>query len=118
MPITTNDILQIILIIVSTIALVFVLRWRRRSHARFMDEFAEREVCEHLKPAIDLLKSRGHRVERAGQRNANMPLEIYISPAFDPKAIAEELDLQSPVVVSQRNVLVCQADFCEIRPLG
>lgn len=118
MHITTNDILQIILIVVSTVALVFVLRWRKRSHAQFMDEFAEREVCEHLRPALELLKSRGHRVERAGQRNPNMPLEIYLSPPFDPKAIAEELELGEPVLVSQRNVLVCQEHFCEVRPLG
>lgn len=118
MAITTNDILQIILVIVATVALVFVLRWRKRSHAQFMDEFAGREVCEHLRPALDLLKSRGHRIVRAGQRNPHMPLEIHITPTFDCQALADELDLEEPVIVSERNALVCQEDFCEVRPLG
>lgn len=116
--ITRDDILQIILIIVSTVALVFVLRWRKRSHAKFMEEYAERELCEHLRPALELLRSRGHRVVRAGQQNPEMPLEIHLAPAFDPAAIAAELSLKKPVSVSPRNALVCKEDFCELRPAG
>jgi hypothetical protein len=114
---TTKDILQILLVIAAAIGLVLMLRWRRRGHARFMDEFAGQEVCEHLKPALDLLRSRGHHVVRAGQRSQYMPLEIYLAPVFDPQALADELGLDEPVIVSERRALVCQEDYCELRPL-
>jgi len=114
--ITNSEIFQLAGVIAAAIAMVFVVRWRRRSHQRFLEDFADEEVCEHLRGALDLLKSRGHRVLRAGQRNPDMPLEIHLVPAFDPRAIADELKLQPPVYVSERNVLYCREDACELHP--
>lgn len=113
---TNNDILLIVLVILAAIATPIVLRLRRRSHQRFMQEYSESEVCEHLRPAFELLQSRGHRVVRAGQRHPDLPLEIHVAPPFDPKAIAAELNLSEPVFVSERNVLYCKEDWCELHP--
>ncbi len=114
--ISTSDILQIVLVIAAVIALGIVIRLRHRSHARFLQDFADHEVCEHLKGALALLESRGHRVARAGQQNPELPLEIHLTPAFSPKAIFEELKLSAPVYVSERNVLFCRDDECELHP--
>jgi hypothetical protein len=111
-----NDIILIVLVVAAAISTPIVLRLRRRSHARFLQEFSDAEICEHLRPALELLRSRGHRVVRAGQVRANMPLEIHISPAFDPWRIADELKLGAPVHVSDRNVLYCREDWCELHP--
>ena len=103
-------------ILAAAVAMVFVVNWRRRSHREFLQQYAEREICPHLRPAFDLLQQRGHRVIRAGQYNPDMPLEIHIAPPFDPAALADELKLADPVFVSERNVLYCQEDWCELHP--
>ena len=96
--------------------MVVVVRLRRRSHARFLNEFSDHEVCPHLQAALALLKSRGHHVTLAGQRDPKMPLEIHLSPPFDPRKLADELKLADPVFVSDRDVLFCKEDWCELHP--
>ena len=103
-------------ILAAAVAMVFVVAWRRKSHRAFLEQYSEEEVCEHLRPALEMLKSRGHRVVRAGQVRPEMPLELHIAPAFDPTALAEELKLEEPVFVSERNVLYCREDWCELHP--
>jgi hypothetical protein len=112
------DILKIIGFIAAAIALAIVVRWRRRNYAQFLQRFADEEVCEHLRPALEQLKSRGHVVVRAGQVARDLPLEIHLTPGFDPEALHKELKLESPVFVSQRNVLYCEQDWCELKPVG
>jgi hypothetical protein len=113
-----NDLLLIILVVTVAIATPIVLRLRRRSRDQFLQEFSDNEVCEHLRPALELLKSRGHRVVRAGQMRREMPLEIHLAPPFDPQALADELKLAEPVFVSERNVLYCKENWCELHPVG
>jgi hypothetical protein len=113
----SRDLFQILVTIAAVIVLAVVISMRRKSHRRFLEEFSHREVCEHLRPALELLKSRGHRVVRAGQRREDLPLEIYLWPSFEPAAIASELQLADPVFVSDRNVLYCQEDWCELHPV-
>lgn len=98
------------------IALVLVVRWRARDFVANREQFAHENVCEHLKPALDLIVSRGGQISRVGQKNPEYPLEIHITPPFDPKAVYEELKLAEPVFLSDRNVLYCKEDFCEIDP--
>ena len=98
------------------VVFVIVVRLRHRSHAEHAVQLAEGEVCEHLKPALSLLLSRGHRVTRVGQRAPEMPLEIHLEPPFEPKALYDELRLAEPVFLSERNVLYCKEDWCEIDP--
>lgn len=114
---TLTDWLQILLIIATAVALVIVMTVRRRQHREFMDDYASREVCEHLRPALDQLRARGHVVVRCGQLRPDTPLEIHITPTFDPEALVNELDLAEPVAVSERNVLYCEEDWCELHPL-
>lgn len=114
----TQDILKAIGIVVAAAAMVLVVAWRRRTQAKFFENFAEREVCPHLRGPLELLRSRGHVVVRAGQRRPEFPLEIYIAPGFDPAAIFAELKLQEPVAVSERNALICHDDWCELHPSG
>jgi hypothetical protein len=45
-----------------------------------------------------------------------MPLEIHVIPPFDPHALYKDLQLIPPVYVSERNVLFCKEDWCEIHP--
>jgi len=111
-----NDLILILLVIAATIATPIVLRLRRRSHVKFLQDFSDAEICDHLRPALSLLKSRGHRILRVGQVRPNMPLEIHIAPSFDPRKLADELKLADPVFVSDRNVLYCRQDWCEIHP--
>ena len=103
------------------IALVVVVRWRHRSHAGEVAKLATRMVCEHLRPALELLESRGVRITRVGQNHPDLPLEVHTAPPagsapFDPKAVYDELKLAEPVFVSERNVLYCKEDWCEIHP--
>jgi beta-glucosidase-like glycosyl hydrolase len=105
------------LAVIAAIALPFVIRSRRRSQQRFMAAYSDEEVCEHLRPALEHLTSRGHVVRRAGQKAPDFPLEIHLSPPFDPKQVAEELKLAEPVFVSERNVLYCKEDLCELHPV-
>jgi hypothetical protein len=74
-------------------------------------------VCDHLRPVYELLLSRGHVVARVAQDHPNLPLEIHVRPAFDPKAVYDELKLAEPVFVSERNVLYCKEDWCELHPV-
>lgn len=111
-----REILKTIGILAAAIAMIIVVRLRRRSHTRFLNEFSDQEVCPHLQAALSLLKSRGHYVTLAGQLNSEMPLEIHLFPPFDPQKLAEELKLVDPVLVSDRNVLYCKEDWCELHP--
>ena len=118
MPPWAWELLKIAGVLVMVIAMIAVLSWRRRSLRAHLDEMAEQEVCEHLKPALEALKGRGHRIIDVGQRAAEYPLEIHIAPRFDPAGIAKELNLEPPVYVSERNVLYCKDDWCELHPRG
>ena len=99
------------------VVLAWAVRARRQSRATFLGEFAANEVCPHLKPAYDLLVSRGHAPVNAGQRHPELPLEIHLAPPFEPHAVYDELKLAEPVFVSERNVLYCKEDLCEIHPV-
>jgi hypothetical protein len=81
-------------------------------------ELADDSVCPHLRPAYDLLLSRGHGPVNVGQRHPDLPLEVHLAPPFDPKSVLDELKLQPPVFVSERNVLFCKDDLCELHPVG
>jgi hypothetical protein len=98
------------------ISLVLVVRYRQRSHGQHIQDVADEMVCEHLRPAWELLKSRGHVARRVGQNHPDLPLEIHVIPPFDPQAVLEELRLEEPVFLSERNVLYCREDWCEIHP--
>jgi len=111
-----RELLKIAGIIVAVIFMIIVIGWRQRGFRAHLDETAEAEICPHLKPALDLLKSRGHRIINVGQKQEEYPLEIHLAPGFDPAALAKELDLQPPVYVSDRNVLYCKEDWCELHP--
>jgi hypothetical protein len=43
-------------------------------------------------------------------------MEIHLTPPFSPQAVYDELELREPVFVSERNVLYCKQDWCEIHP--
>lgn len=109
-----------LLMLLGALAVAAVLAWavrgRRRAYARDARELADAETCAHLKPALDLLLSRGHVVRQVGQKGPDMPLEIHLEPAFDPRVVYEELRLAEPVFVSERNVLYCKEDWCELHP--
>ena len=111
-----RELLRILGIIVVVIVMTFVLRWRRRSRRQHLDETADQEVCDHLRPALGLLLSRGHRIIDVGQKYEECPLEIHLTPRFDPDAIYAELKLAEPVFVSERKVLYCKEDWCELHP--
>jgi hypothetical protein len=113
-----GDAFQLLAAAAIGIILVWAVRARRRSHASFLRDTAAREVCPHLKPAYDLLASRGHEPVNVGQRHPELPLEIHIAPSFSPQALYDELKLAAPVFVSERNVLYCKEDLCEIHPVG
>jgi hypothetical protein len=111
-----KELLKIAGIIAAVILMIVVIRWRRRNFRVHLDETAEKEVCPHLKGALELLRSRGHRIVDVGQKTEEYPLEIHLAPMFDPAALAKELELQPPVQVSERNVLYCKKDWCELHP--
>ena len=115
--VTTFDILQILGILVGTVVFIVVVRARHRGKAKHDVDYADQHVCEHLRGALELLRARGHRVEQVGQLGDDFPLEIHLRPAFDPRAVYAELRLEPPVYVSERNVLFCKEDWCEIHPL-
>ena len=100
-----------------TVILVWAVRARRKSHRVFLRDAAAERVCPHLKPVYDLLVSRGHRPVNVGQRHPELPLEIHVAPVFGPQAVYDELKLGPPVFVSERNVLYCKEDLCEIHPV-
>ena len=116
MHVTPFDLLQILAVLVGTVIFIAVVRARHRGKAVHDVEFADQNVCEHLRGALELLRSRGHQIEQVGQHGPDFPLEIHLRPAFDPAAIYKELQLEPPVYVSERNVLFCKEDWCEIHP--
>ena len=116
MHVTLADILQILAILIGTAVFIAVIRARHRGKAVHDVAFADQNVCEHLRRALELLQSRGHQIEQVGQLGPDMPLEIHLRPAFDPAAIYKELQLEPPVYVSERNVLFCKDDWCELHP--
>jgi hypothetical protein len=112
-----SDIVWLVVVFVAAVAMVFVVRARRRQHGESLHELATENVCPHLRPALEELTRRGHRVVRVGQKLPEMPLEIHVAPGFDPKSVAEQLGLTDPVFVSaERNVLFCKEDWCELHP--
>jgi len=113
---TPNDLLILAAAIVAAVSLVLVVRARHRSHAVEQNRLAEKMVCEHLRSTWQLLESRGHHATRVGQHGPDLPLEIHTAPPFDPQAVYDELKLAEPVYVSERNVLYCRQDWCEIHP--
>jgi len=117
-----SSVAAVLLTLAGAIALAVVFVWairaRRRSHRQYVDQAADAEVCEHLRPAYDLLLARGHRVANIGQRHPDLPLEIHLAPTFDPRGVYDELKLSEPVFVSERNVLYCKEDWCELHPVG
>ncbi len=116
MRINLADILQIAGIIVLVAVMFFVLRTRKRGKATHDLDYARDNVCEHLQPALELLLSRGHAIEQVGMKGPDMPVEIHLKPDFDPQAIYDELKLAEPVYVSERRVLYCKEDWCELHP--
>lgn len=114
--VTAFDIFQIAIVVVGTIVFIMVIRARHRGKATHDVEYAEAHVCEHLRGALEVLRSRGHQVEQVGQLGDDFPLEIHLRPAFDPNEVYKELGLEPPVYVSERNVLFCKEDWCEIHP--
>jgi hypothetical protein len=106
----------VVIAAVVAVVLAWAVRARRRSYASYLTEVAAREVCPHLRPAYELLTSRGHVPVNVGQRHPDLPLEIHVAPPFDPKGVYDELKLAGPVFVSERNVLYCKEDMCEIHP--
>ena len=111
------SVLQILGAVVVAVVLIWAVRARRRSHGVYLADLAATEVCPHLKPVYDLLSSRGHVAANVGQRHPDLPLEIHMAPPFDPRAVYNELQLAEPVFLSERNVLFCKEDLCEIHPV-
>jgi hypothetical protein len=111
-----TDVLQILAVLAAAVVMVVVLRARHRGKAVHDEKYAHENLCEHLKPALLLLESNGHRVTQVGQLAEEMPLEIHLHPPFDPHAIYKQLELAPPVYVSDRNVLFCKDDWCELHP--
>jgi hypothetical protein len=99
------------------IVLVWAVRARRRSYAAHLLDVARQQVCPHLRPAYELLAARGHVPVNVGQHHPDLPLEIHLSPRFDPRAVYDELKMEPPAFVSERNVLYCKEDLCEIHPV-
>ena len=113
---TLLDLFQILAILIGTVIFIAVVRARHRGKAVHDVEFAQQNVCEHLRRALELLQSRGHHIDQVGQHGPDFPLEIHVRPAFDPAALYKELQLEPPVYVSDRNVLFCKEDWCELHP--
>jgi hypothetical protein len=110
------EILKYAGILAAMVLMIFVVRARRRAHYQFLHDYGDAEICDHLRPALDALRARGHDVTRAGQRAEDYPVELHISPPFDPKALFDELKLEEPARLSDRNVIICVEDMCELHP--
>ncbi len=111
-----TDILELLGAIVVAATLILVVRARHRGKASHDTTYANQNVCDHLRRALEHLEATGHRVTQVGQIGREMPLEIHLEPPFDPNAIYKELQLEPPVYVSERNVLYCKEDWCELHP--
>ncbi len=114
---TTWEIVHAVLVFAAAVSLVVVVRWRHRSHRRFLRQYSDEAVCPHLRPAYEMLLQRGHVIVRAGQRNPDMPVEIHMAPKFDPRQVFHQCALGEPAAVSERNVLYCPEDWVELRPV-
>lgn len=112
-----TDLLQILAILLAVAIMAFVLRSRRRGKTEHDQQFATDNICDHLKPALEFLESKGHIIKVVGQNDPQLPLEIHLQPPFDPAAVYQELKLEPPVYVSERNVLYCKEDWCELHPM-
>jgi hypothetical protein len=96
--------------------LLLVTRWRRSTHATHVRELAAEVVCDHLRPALTHLLDHGYEVRWVGQyHDRDAPVEIHVYPGFDPQTLYDQLQLADPAFVSERNVLYCKEDWCEIR---
>jgi hypothetical protein len=113
---TAQDMLMLVAAPAAGVALIFILRWRQKSHVVNIRTMADEQVCPHLRPAYDLLLSRGHVPVNMGQKHPDLPLEIHLGPPFEPRQVYDELKLTDPVFVSERNVLYCKEDWCELHP--
>jgi len=109
------DTWQVILTLAAVVMLVWVMKARKKQHAAFLERYARENVCEHLRPVLEALLARGHVVRRAGQRSADLPVEIHLAPPFDARTVWGELRLEEPLRLSDRNVVLCPEDWCEIR---
>jgi hypothetical protein len=112
-----SDILQILGAIAVVVVMIVVVRGRHRGKAVHDLGYARENVCEHLRPALEHLLAQGHAVRRVGQTGRDMPLEVHLVPPFDPQALYADLKLEPPVYVSDRNVLICKDDWCELHPV-
>ena len=112
-----TDILQVLAVLLAAVVMIVVVRARHRGKATHDVGYANENICEHLKPALQYLESHGHQISQVGQHGPDMPLEIHVIPAFDPHALYKDLQLIPPVYVSERNVLFCKEDWCELHPV-
>src|SRR6266705_52111 len=85
-----TDILELAGAIVVAAALILVVRARHRGKASHDTTYANENVCEHLRRALEHLEATGHRVTKVGQVAREMPLEIHLEPPFDPNALYKE----------------------------
>src|SRR5258706_3604183 len=91
-----TDILQILGVLLAVIVMVVVVRARHRGKASPDTAYANENVCEHLRPALQFLEANGHHVYPVGQHGPDMPSEIHLQPPFDPNPISKELQLIPP----------------------
>src|SRR4051794_19242216 len=112
-----SDTLQILAVILAAVVMVIVVRARHRGKAAHDLGYAHDNVCGHLKRALQHLESTGHQITRVGKYDPTLPLKIPLHPPFDPAAFKKNLQLEPPVFVSERNVLYCKEDWCELHPL-
>ncbi len=102
-------------IVAAMVLMAYVVRTRRRQYHQWLNDTADEEICEHLRPALAELRRRGHVVCRVGMRAPNMPLEIHVVPAFNEAELAAAIHIESPARVSDRRVLYCAECWCELR---
>jgi hypothetical protein len=114
--INLSDILQIVGVIAMVTVMIVVVRGRHRQKAAHDHRYALDNTCDHLRPALEHLLASGHAIRRVGQMGRDMPLEVHLEPGFDPQALYDRFGLEPPVHVSERNVLICKDDWCELHP--
>ena len=111
------DILQLFGAVALVAIMLIVVRWRHRQKAEHDERYALEHTCEHLRRVVEHLQANGHAIRRVGQMGPEMPLEVHVQPAFDPNRVYAELQLEPPVYVSERGVLFCKEDWCEVHPV-